>query len=103
MKSVELEFRAPPQRWGLIEEMAHTLGKSVPDFMLEAAWEKARLLRQASADRPQAVSQDLVSFVLDADKFMEFTRQLGDQPLRNKRLQALQGTPACWDTKRQER
>ena len=103
MKSVSLEFRAPPQRWGLIDDVAHTLGKSVADFMLEAAWEKARVLRQASAGRPQAVSQDLVSFVLDADKFMEFTRQLGDQPLRNKRLQALQAAPACWDAKRTER
>lgn len=103
MKSVSLEFRAPPQHWGLIDDMAQTLGKSVADFMLEAAWEKARVLRQASAARPQAVSQDLVSFLLDADKFMEFTRQLGDQPLSNKRLQALQATRACWDVPKTER
>lgn len=103
MKNVLLEFRVPPQRWGLIDEMAHTLGKSVTDFMLEAAWEKARMLRQASTNRPQAVSHDLVSFVLDADKFMAFTRQLGDQPPRNKRLQALQAAPACWDARRKQR
>jgi uncharacterized protein (DUF1778 family) len=100
MKNIPMNFRAPPQHWLLIDEAANTMGKSVSDFMFEAAWEKARTLQQVSSHRPQEVSREQVSFVLDADKFRQFVQHLGDQPLRNKGLQKLQATKACWDVKK---
>lgn len=99
MKTYTLNLRAQPRDWSLIDEAAHTVGKSLANFMLEAAWEKARAVRSnGQVQLPQAKS-DQVSYVLDREQFVKFVTQLNDQPGANPAVLRLANTTACWEPK----
>ena len=66
MRDAAINLRALPEQRDLIDHAASLLGKNRSDFMLEAA-----------CDRAQAVVLDQVFFSLDADKFKQFTAQIG--------------------------
>jgi uncharacterized protein (DUF1778 family) len=70
-----------------VSEAARLLGKNRPDFMLEAACERA-----------QAVVLDQVFFSLDADKFKQFTALLNAPVAPNPGLERLMAVKAPWST-----
>ena len=87
MPDVAINLQALPEQRDLIDHAASLLGKNRPDFMLEAA-----------CDRAQDIVLDQLHFTLDADKFQEFLDLL-DVPLNpNPGLERLFALKAPWDT-----
>ena len=99
MKNFTLTLRAQPRDWSLIDDAAHTVGKSLADFMLEAAWEKARSVRNNGQVQLKQTKSDQVAFVLDREQFVKFVAQLDAQPGVNPAVRRLASTTACWEPK----
>jgi hypothetical protein len=99
MKTLTLNLRAQPRDWSLIDDAAHTMGKSLADFMLEAAWEKARSVRNNGQVQLQQAKGDQVAFVLDREQFVKFVAQLDAQPGVNAAVRRLASSTACWEPK----
>lgn len=99
MKTFTLNLRAQPRDWNLIDDAAQTMGKSLANFMLEAAWEKARAVRNNGQVQLQQLKSDQVAFVLDREDFVKFVSQLNAQPGANPAVRRLASTTACWEPK----
>ena len=88
MRDASINLRALPEQRDLIDHAANLLGKNRSDFMLEAACDKA-----------QSVVLDQVFFLVDSDKFREFTRMLDAPPVHNPGLERLMAVKPPWITK----
>lgn len=88
MRDASINLRALPEQRDLIDHAANLLGKNRSDFMLEAACDKA-----------QSVVLDQVFYLLDSDKFREFTRMLDAPPAHNPGLERLMAVKPPWATK----
>ena len=88
MRSAAINLRARPEQRELIDQAAQLLGKTLSDFMLEAACNKA-----------QSVLLDQVFFKLDAGKFRQFTKLLDAPPAPNPGLEHLMAVKAPWGKK----
>ena len=88
MRDASINLRALPEQRDLIDHAANLLGKNRSDFMLEAACDKA-----------QSVVLDQVFYLLDSDKFREFTRMLDAPPAHNPGLERLMAVKPPWTTK----
>ena len=88
MRDASINLRALPEQRDLIDHAANLLGKNRSDFMLEAACDKA-----------QSVVLDQVFYLLDSDKFQEFTRMLDAPPAHNPGLERLMAVKPPWATK----
>lgn len=88
MRDASINLRALPEQRDLIDHAANLLGKNRSDFMLEAACDKA-----------QSVVLDQVFYLLDSDKFREFTRMLDATPAHNPGLERLMAVKPPWATK----
>ena len=97
--ALSVAFKAANDRWLLIDRAVEISGKSLANFMFEAAWEKARTVTRASTVEIKHVKQDNVSFVLSLDDFRNFVSQLEAQPKLNSAIQRLKLTTACWEPK----
>lgn len=63
MRDTPINLRARAEQRELIDQAAALLGKNRPDFMLDAACDKA-----------QSVLLDQIFFRLDAERFAQFRR-----------------------------
>ena len=81
-----INLRASQKQKALIDRAAEALGRSRPDFMLEAACREA-----------EAVLLDRRYFVLSEDAFRKFTAMLDRPPKDNPRLRRLLQTKAPWE------
>lgn len=85
MRDAAINLRAQSEQRDLIDRAANLLGKNRSDFMLEAACERA-----------QDVLLDQVLFMLDADKFQQFTDLLDAPPKPDAGLERLLSLKAPW-------
>ncbi len=88
MRDASINLRALPEQRDLIDHAANLLGKNRSDFMLEAACDKA-----------QSVVLDQVFYLLDSDKFQEFTKMLDAPPAHNPGLERLRAVKPPWAAK----
>jgi uncharacterized protein (DUF1778 family) len=90
MRNTEIRLRATAEQCGLIDRASKVLGKSAPEFILEAACERA-----------QAVVVDQVVFRLDEGRFLQFAALLDAPPKQNPALDRLLSVCAPWRTEAQ--
>lgn len=86
-RDIQINMRLPRSVLQLIDSAAEVLSKTRSDFILESA-------RQHAVD----VLLDQRYFVLEADQFAEFVRQLDAPPAANERLKKLMKRKAPWET-----
>ena len=99
MAKISVDFNADNSSWLLIDQAVQISGKTLANFMFEAAWEKARIVTRAATVEIQHVPQDHVSFVLTEEDFRSFVGQLVAQPMINPALRKLQATTPVWEVK----
>jgi uncharacterized protein (DUF1778 family) len=85
-RDIQINIRLPRQVLNLIDTAADVVSKTRSDFILESA-------RQHAID----VLLDQRYFLLDADQFADFVRQLDAPPARNEKLKKLMTRKAPWE------
>ena len=87
MRNTVINLRVRVEQLDLIDCAAHALGKNRSDFMIEAAFEKARW-----------VMFDQVFFSLGAKNYRDFRELLYATPSANPALERLLATVSPWET-----
>ena len=85
-KDTLINMRVHSSTRDFIDHAARSIGKDRSDFMLEAAYEKAR-----------EILLDRTLFILDDEQWKEFNLILDNPPKPNEKLIKLLNTPAPWE------
>lgn len=85
-RGVTINLRANERKRDLIDKAAEAVGKNRSEFMLDAACREAT-----------SVLLDQRLFLLDEQRFKQFTAALDKRPSDNPRLNRLLTTKAPWD------
>ncbi|NEU76790.1 DUF1778 domain-containing protein [Hassallia byssoidea VB512170] len=85
-RDVTINIRVHQAQRDLIDRAAEAVGKNRSDFMLETACREA-----------EAILLDRRLFMLDDEKFKQFTDLLDAPPSANENLRKLLFTKAPWD------
>jgi len=97
MPQISVDFNADTSKWLLLDQAVQISGKSLQNFMFEAAWEKARSITRNAVIETPLDSKDQVQFILDENNFIEFVAQLNSQPKLNKTIIRLMSIKTPWE------
>jgi uncharacterized protein (DUF1778 family) len=85
-RDVKINLRAPAQTKEIIDKAAKVVGKTLTDFMIDTARQRA-----------EEVLLDQRFFVLDEEKFAQFMAVLDQPPAPSEELRKLLLSKSPWD------